>query len=151
MEKNVTVIVWNQIPGSHSTMSVYMFNLYRISCIFQDLLSVAITGVDGTPYSDALFLFDVQLPEKYPSIPPLVHFLTFGAGEINPNLHKTGKVCLSLLNTWPTSDPSEKWGSHSNVLQVVLSIQGKIQLCYDYEPHSLTSIVHNEIGYPEMK
>lgn len=45
---------------------------------------------------------------------------------MNPNLYESGKVCLSLLNTW-WGNGCEKWGkSNSTMLQVLVSIQGLV-------------------------
>ena len=93
----------------------------------QDLLSVAICGPQETPYQNSLYLFDVKLPDRYPSIPPEVYFNTYGAGCLNPNLYPTGRVCLSLLGTWKGTKPGEKWNEESNLLQLVLSIQCMLQ------------------------
>jgi ubiquitin-protein ligase len=42
--------------------------------------------------------------------------------------HSTGKVCLSLINTWP-GIPEEQWQPNkSTIMQVLLSIQSMI-LC----------------------
>jgi ubiquitin-protein ligase len=88
-----------------------------------------ITGVQGSPYSSGIFIFDLYLPPEYPSVPPLVKHVTPRANEIqanngpggfSPNLHsESGQVCLSLLGTWegPGWDPSS-----SNVYQVLSSI-----------------------------
>ncbi|KAL6584018.1 Ubiquitin-conjugating enzyme E2, catalytic domain ues [Orobanche minor] len=35
-----------------------------------DLLRAVIVGVEGTPYHDGLYFFDVHFPCKYPSVPP---------------------------------------------------------------------------------
>ena len=62
--------------------------------------------------------------------------------RFNPNLYADGKVCLSLLGTWHGGDSSEKWNAtHSNLLQVVVSIQGLILIP---EP------IYNEPGYEAM-
>ncbi|CAM0880559.1 unnamed protein product [Alopecurus aequalis] len=90
-----------------------------------DLMRAAIVGPAGTPYHDGLFFFDVHFPPDYPRCPPKVHYRSGGL-RINPNLYQTGKVCLSLLNTWVGSG-SEKWGkSKSTMLQVLVSIQGLV-------------------------
>ena len=62
-----------------------------------------IAGPDGTPYAGGLFEFDCLIPLEYPHKPPLMHLRTTGGGSVrfNPNLYNTGKVCLSLLGTWP--------------------------------------------------
>ena len=50
-------------------------------------------------------------------------FLNF---RINPNLYETGNVCLSLLGTWSGKEDSEEWTCNSNLLQLVVSIQGTL-------------------------
>lgn len=92
-----------------------------------DLLRALIVGPAHTPYQAALFLFDLHLPPNYPDEPPDVHFhsWTGGMGRLNPNLYESGRVCISLLGTWP-GPPSERWSPASSVLQVLLSIQGLV-------------------------
>uniref|UniRef100_A0ACD5VXL0 Uncharacterized protein n=1 Tax=Avena sativa TaxID=4498 RepID=A0ACD5VXL0_AVESA len=90
-----------------------------------DLLRAAIVGPSGTPYHDGLFFFDVRFPPEYPRCPPKVHYHSGGL-RLNPNLYESGKVCLSLLNTW-WGTGCEKWGkSNSTMLQVLISIQGLV-------------------------
>ncbi|MFS7929325.1 putative ubiquitin-conjugating enzyme E2, ubiquitin-conjugating enzyme/RWD [Helianthus anomalus] len=36
-----------------------------------DLLRAVIIGVEGTPYNDGLFFFDVCFPKNYPNEPPV--------------------------------------------------------------------------------
>lgn len=69
-------------------------------CVCQDLFSALIKGPTRTPYEDGLFLFDIQLPNIYPAVPPLFHYLSQCSGRLNPNLYDNGKVCVSLLGTW---------------------------------------------------
>lgn len=66
----------------------------------QDLFSALIKGPTRTPYEDGLFLFDIQLPNIYPAVPPLFRYLSQCSGRLNPNLYDNGKVCVSLLGTW---------------------------------------------------
>jgi ubiquitin-conjugating enzyme E2 O len=102
-----------------------------------ELLRACLCGPEGTPYSDALFFFDVHLPPTYPQIPPQVRFWSFGE-NLNPNLYENGKVCLSLLGTWSGKD-SETWSpERSNLLQVLVSILG---LVLNTEPY------YNEPGF----
>lgn len=102
-----------------------------------ELLRACLVGPEGTPYSDALFFFDVHLPSTYPQIPPQVRFWSFGE-NLNPNLYENGKVCLSLLGTWSGKD-SETWNpERSNLLQVLVSILG---LVLNTEPY------YNEPGF----
>ena len=98
---------------------------------FQDILRVMITGPVGTPYEHGLFVFDVRLPPDYPASPPVFYYLSQCAGRLNPNLYEDGKVCVSLLGTW-AGRGSEVWTSKSNVLQVLVSIQGIFQFYFHY-------------------
>ncbi|XP_039034951.1 putative ubiquitin-conjugating enzyme E2 38 [Hibiscus syriacus] len=90
-----------------------------------DLLRAIILGPAGTPYHDGLFVFECFFPSKYPHEPPMVYYYSGGL-RLNPNLYKCGKVCLSLLGTWP-GDENEMWvPGHSTMLQVLVSIQALI-------------------------
>ncbi len=58
-----------------------------------------------------------------------LQFLTTGGGRerLNPNLYACGKVCLSLLGTWPGGGKAEKWvAATSSMLQLLVSIQSLI-------------------------
>ncbi|KAM0825773.1 hypothetical protein ACQ4PT_069314 [Festuca glaucescens] len=113
-----------------------------------DLLRAAIVGPAGTPYHDGLFFFDVHFPPGYPRCPPKVHYRSGGL-RINPNLYESGKVCLSLLNTWLGSG-SEKWGkSNSTMLQVLVSIQGLVlnDKPYFNEPAIFSSKEKHSLAY----
>ncbi|CAD7704554.1 unnamed protein product [Ostreobium quekettii] len=90
-----------------------------------DIMRALIIPGGATPYANGCFVFDVYLPPDYPQVPPKVHFMTTGAGNVrfNPNLYSDGRVCLSLLGTW--DGPSWKPGS-STLLQVLVSIQSMI-------------------------
>ncbi|XP_050374718.1 putative ubiquitin-conjugating enzyme E2 38 [Argentina anserina] len=90
-----------------------------------ELLRAVIVGAAGTPYHDALFFFDIMFPSDYPTRPPNVYFRSYGL-RVNPNLYASGRVCLSLLNTW-AGKKQEKWDpAQSTVLQVLLSIQALV-------------------------
>ena len=105
-----------------------------------DALQAMISGPEGTPYSNGLFLFDVYFPENYPAEPPKVNLQTTGRDSVrfNPNLYNNGKVCLPLLGTWRGED-SEAWSeATSTFLQVLVSIQS---LIFVPEPY------FNEPGY----
>jgi len=92
-------------------------------------LQVLLSGLDDTPYSNGLFLFDIYLCHNYPNIPPKIKHITKGSnlitanftpGGYSPNLHSsTGTVCLSLLGTW--SGPGWEAGK-SNVYQLLSTI-----------------------------
>ncbi|KAL0328856.1 UNVERIFIED_CONTAM: putative ubiquitin-conjugating enzyme E2 24 [Sesamum calycinum] len=102
-----------------------------------DLVRAAIVGTAGTPYHDGLFFFDIYIPPQYPNEPPMVYYNSGGL-RINPNLYESGRVCLSLLNTWAGSQ-TEVWNpGSSTILQVLLSLQA---LVLNEKPY------FNEAGY----
>ncbi|RMZ89328.1 hypothetical protein DV736_g3449, partial [Chaetothyriales sp. CBS 134916] len=94
------------------------------------LLRCLIIGPPDTPYENAPFLVDLALPPNYPTDPPVAYFhsWTSGLGRINPNLYEEGKICLSLLGTWPGKERKESWSQSSTLLQLVVSIQGLIMV-----------------------
>ncbi|RMD40938.1 hypothetical protein DV735_g4185, partial [Chaetothyriales sp. CBS 134920] len=94
------------------------------------LLRCLIIGPADTPYENAPFLIDLVLPPSYPAQPPTAHFhsWTSGLGRINPNLYEEGKICLSLLGTWPGRESKESWSESATLLQLLVSIQGLIMV-----------------------
>ena len=77
-------------------------------------------GCEGSPYHGGAFCFEVTFPANYPFAPPSFNYLTNdGRTRFNPNLYKNGKVCLSLLNTWP----GEPWSGVQSLSSILQSIQ----------------------------
>ncbi|TBU46163.1 hypothetical protein BD309DRAFT_954744 [Dichomitus squalens] len=105
----------------------------RVDEVRNDAIKVMIAGPAGTPYAGGLFEFDCFIPLEYPHKPPLMHLRTTGGGSVrfNPNLYNSGKVCLSLLGTWP-GRPEEQWSPKSTLLQVLVSIQSMILIDLPY-------------------
>lgn len=97
-----------------------------------------IVGPAHSPYSSAMFHFDMRFPPDYPHSPPAVLILTTSHASVrfNPNLYHSGKVCLSTLGTWEARN-GEQWSSVQNVMSVLLSVQS---LLHD-KPY------HNEPGF----
>ncbi|XP_020994661.1 probable ubiquitin-conjugating enzyme E2 24 [Arachis duranensis] len=105
-----------------------------------DLMRAAIVGASGTPYHDGMFFFDICFPPEYPNEPPMVHYKSGGL-RLNPNLYESGRICLSLLNTW-TGAGSEVWNPRSStILQVLISLQA---LVLNEKPY------FNEAGYDQQ-
>ena len=92
---------------------------------YMGLIQFMISGPSDTPYDNGLFLFELDIPEQYPMIPPQVKFLTTGNGRYraNPNLYSNGKVCLSILGTWkgPSWDPKLH-----HLASIILAIQSQV-------------------------
>ena len=78
-----------------------------------------IIGPTDTPYEHGFYLFKLQYPTDYPYSPPKLEFLTQdGVTRFNPNLYRSGKVCLSLLNTWR----GEQWTSCQSISSILLTL-----------------------------
>ena len=78
-----------------------------------------IIGPADTPYENGFYLFELLYPTDYPFTPPKLNFLTQdGITRFNPNLYKSGKVCLSLLNTWR----GEQWTSCQTISSILLTL-----------------------------
>ena len=89
-----------------------------------------IVGPARTPYEDGLFFFDFQLSSDYPQSPPVGHYYSYCTDRLNPNLYEDGKVCVSLLGTW-SGKGTESWTPNSNMLQLLVSIQGERDIGYN--------------------
>ncbi|PYI02266.1 ubiquitin-conjugating enzyme [Aspergillus sclerotiicarbonarius CBS 121057] len=109
-----------------------------------DLLRVLIIGPEGTPYEYAPIVIDMHFSNDFPNQPPATffHSWTSGQGRINPNLYEDGKICLSILGTWPTRNPEENWSPiKSTVLQILVSIMGLVLVKDPF---------YNEAGYEAL-
>lgn len=79
-----------------------------------------IVGPENTPYFGGYYFFEFNYPENYPYSPPVVTYFTNGENvRFNPNLYTTGKVCLSLLNTWK----GPQWSSCQTISTILISLQ----------------------------
>ena len=78
-----------------------------------------IIGPGDTPYFGGNYFFEFKYPMDYPHSPPHVTYCTNGENiRFNPNLYTTGKVCISLLNTWR----GEQWTSCQSISTVLLNL-----------------------------
>jgi len=111
-----------------------------------DLFRFMVLGAQGTPFYLSWFMFDLQLDAHHPASPPRVYYHSLGP-KLHPNLYEDGNVCLSLLGTWSGSGVEVWDAAHSNILQVVLSIQGLILGVK--EPYYLEAGYDKHRGTPE--
>jgi ubiquitin-protein ligase len=79
-----------------------------------------IIGPKDTPYEDGYYIFELNFPTNYPHSPPKVVFLYDNSCKtrFNPNLYVSGKVCLSILNTWR----GDAWNGCQTISSLLLSI-----------------------------
>jgi ubiquitin-protein ligase len=82
--------------------------------------NIMIIGPKDTPYENGMYNFSIRFPHDYPFSPPQCTYLTNDCiTRFNPNFYKSGKVCLSILNTWP----GEKWSSCQTLRSLLLTLQ----------------------------
>jgi ubiquitin-protein ligase len=78
-----------------------------------------IIGPSDTPYFGGNYFFEFEYPTDYPHSPPKVKYCTNGNKiRFNPNLYTSGKVCVSLLNTWH----GEQWTSCQTITTILLTL-----------------------------
>lgn len=78
-----------------------------------------VMGPEKTLYNYGNYLFKFEFPKDYPYTPPKLKYLTNnGYTRFHPNLYRTGKVCLSILNTWR----GEQWTSCQTIRSVLLTL-----------------------------
>jgi len=78
-----------------------------------------IIGPKNTLYNYGNYLFKFEFPKDYPFSPPKLTYLTNnGYTRFHPNLYRTGKVCLSILNTWR----GEQWTSCQTIRSILLTL-----------------------------
>ena len=93
-----------------------------------------IFGPSDTIYEGSVLYFDINFPTNYPFNPLNIKYNSNGNNlRIHPNIYTCGKVCLSILGTWP----GPKWTSIMNISSVLLSIKSLL----DNEP------LFNEPGF----
>jgi len=97
-----------------------------VACRDDDVrhLRALIVGPPDTPYEFGFFELSVRFPREYPIKSPTVTCITTNGGQtrFNPNIYAQGKVCLSILGTWP-GEEGEGWSSAQGLESVLLSIQ----------------------------
>jgi ubiquitin-conjugating enzyme E2 Z len=78
-----------------------------------------IVGPSDTPYNFGYYFFKFKFPPNYPFNPPELIFSTCdNKTRFHPNLYVSGKVCLSILNTWA----GESWSSCQNISTILLTL-----------------------------
>lgn len=79
-----------------------------------------IVGPQDTPYQFGFYFFEIDFPSNYPHSPPKFTFRTGdNVTRFNPNFYRSGKCCVSILNTWK----GEQWTSCQTLSSVLLTIQ----------------------------
>ena len=78
-----------------------------------------ICGPTDSQYFGGNYLFEFNFPYDYPHQPPKVEFKTNdGETRFHPNMYRSGKICLSILNTWR----GEQWTGCQSIRTILLTI-----------------------------
>ena len=80
---------------------------------------VYICGPKDTMYFGGNYFFEFTFPYDYPHKPPKVEFKTNdGITRFHPNMYRSGKLCLSILNTWR----GDQWTGCQSIRTILLTI-----------------------------
>ena len=100
-----------------------------------------IIGPEDTVYADGYYFFEIDYPVDYPYRPPKVTFKTNQDRiRFHPNLYSSGKVCLSMLNTWR----GEQWTSCQTISSILLT------MCTLFTKNPLLNEPGVDIGHPDI-
>lgn len=91
-----------------------------------------ILGPEDSLYNHKLIKVHIEIPDNYPVVPPKCTFVQYSGGRLHPNLYVEGKICLSILGTWP----GEPWAPAMNVNSILITIRSLLDnKPYLHEPN----------------
>jgi ubiquitin-protein ligase len=80
---------------------------------------VYISGPKDSQYFGGCYFFEFTFPYDYPHKPPRVEFKTNDSvTRFHPNMYRSGKMCLSILNTWK----GDQWTGCQSIRTILLTI-----------------------------
>lgn len=109
----------------------------------EDLLhfTAYVKGPDDSLYRHKLVKLKFDIPINYPFVPPKVTFVQHKGQRIHPNLYVDGKVCLSILGTWP----GEPWAFGMTCDSVLITIRSLLDnQPYCHEPNQRDNPAFNK-------
>lgn len=100
-----------------------------------------IIAPEDSVYRHKLVKLQFEIPPNYPLVPPVVKFIQHSGERIHPNLYVDGKVCLSILGTWP----GEPWAFGMKCNSVLITIRSLLDnQPYCHEPNQRDNPAFNE-------
>jgi ubiquitin-conjugating enzyme E2 Z len=112
-----------------------------------------ICGPEDSVYFGGNYFFEFNFPSDYPHSPPKVEFKTNdGVTRFHPNMYRSGKMCLSILNTW-RGDQWTGCQSIRTILLTIISVMDSTPLLHEpgfSKTHSQTPIYSEFIKYKNI-
>eukprot|EP00092_Neocalanus_flemingeri_P008808 GFUD01009481.1.p1 GENE.GFUD01009481.1~~GFUD01009481.1.p1 ORF type:complete len:198 (-),score=37.42 GFUD01009481.1:271-777(-) len=114
---------------------------------------VLIIGPPDTLYEGGFFKCHLLFPREYPLKPPVLRILS---DMWHPNIHKDGKVCISILHE-PGDDrfgyekASERWLPIHTVETILISVISMLADPNDESPANVDAAKEWREAYPEFK
>ncbi|XP_003427328.1 ubiquitin-conjugating enzyme E2 T [Nasonia vitripennis] len=81
-----------------------------------NLLTVNVIGPHDSPYKGALFELELEIPERYPFVPPHLKFIT---PVYHPNIDTQGRICMDLLKM----PPNGGWKPTISLENLIVAVQ----------------------------
>ncbi|KAM5569495.1 hypothetical protein ABKV19_016823 [Rosa sericea] len=69
-------------------------------------------GPPGSPYEEGVFFLSIELPDDYPTKPPIIKFLT---KVYHPNIDEDGNIYIDILE-------EDQWNPVQTIESLLLSI-----------------------------
>ena len=78
-----------------------------------------ICGPNDSMYFGGNYFYKFEFPYDFPHRPPKVSFMNIdGKTRFHPNMYRSGKMCLSILNTWK----GDQWTGCQSIRSILLTI-----------------------------
>lgn len=101
-----------------------------------------------SPYTGGFFVFELIFSQDYPLSPPSV---TFNPKQrfcrLHPNYYESGKVCLSIINTWAQPD----WSPSMSLMSLLITLEERFfERALGCEPSYENTTVYNHRNFNEI-
>lgn len=84
-----------------------------------------------SPYTGGFFVFEINFPKTFPIQPPTISFHPQQKlCRLHPNYYESGKVCLSVINTWGSPD----WSPSTSIMALLHILEERFterSLCFE--------------------